>query len=180
VVLPILDEWEQFMGFSSYCIVLVLRQSPKKKGLLVNKILRIAHERSQRKQRSFYDPALFSSGTRRGNVSPAALLKFFDINSFYGWSMLWVEQGNETSGKQPNNHITTEFCSENKFQIILDQSGQFQNEIQCNKRGCKWQERKRRYRSTVLKIKTARFFLKKNKYVKSSLATKSHSCLGKH
>ena len=37
--------------------------------------------------------------------------------------MLWVEQGNETSGKQPNNHITTEFCSEN------DQSGQFQNEI---------------------------------------------------
>jgi len=31
VVLPILDEWEQFMGFSSYCIVLVLRQSPKKK-----------------------------------------------------------------------------------------------------------------------------------------------------
>lgn len=112
-------------------------------------------------KRSFYDPALFSSGTRRGNVSPAALLKFFDINSFYGWSMLWVEQGNETSGKQPNNHITTEFCSENKFQIILDQSGQFQNEIQCNKRGCKWQERKRRYRSTVLKIKTARFFFKK-------------------
>jgi len=32
VVLPILDEWEQFMGFSSYCIVLVLRQSPPKKG----------------------------------------------------------------------------------------------------------------------------------------------------